>query len=108
MIAVAVLNHSLLNEGCRHVSPLTTAERRASAVPRLLAAAMELSAKHAKLIGQPVARRMDYFRRLKARMDARGFAQSNPTYQSMESLNIRLHYAACPPGSTGTPDGPRT
>jgi hypothetical protein len=76
---------------------------------------MELSAKHAKLIGQPVARRMDYFRRLKARMDARGFAQSDPTYQAvhrvveaMESLNIRLHYAACPPGSTGRPDGPRT
>jgi hypothetical protein len=30
---------------------------------------MELSGEHAKLIGQAVARRLDYFRRLRARMD---------------------------------------
>jgi hypothetical protein len=76
---------------------------------------MELSAEHARLVGQAVARRMDYFRRLKARMEARGFEQSNPTYQavgrvieSMESLNMRLYYATGLPGSIGTPDGPRT
>ncbi|MDB5320161.1 MAG: hypothetical protein JWN40_1792 [Phycisphaerales bacterium] len=67
------------------------------------------------MVGQAVFQRMDYFRRLKARMESRGFEQSNPTYQavnrvidSMESLNIRLSYAACPPGSIGTPDGQRT